>query len=168
MTDTTIWYLEMNAADDLQGKSDPDLQQRMVVEECRVKQFRVNQFLYQLVGEHWQWHDKLDWTAEQWQHYAERDDLRLWMARVEGSIAGYFELKKQADNVTELAYFGLSPAFVGKGFGGYLLTEAVSQAWMWAPTDRVIVNTCSLDHPSALSNYQSRGFLIYREEHVSS
>lgn len=163
MSEVTIWYLKMDSPADLRKKTESH---GLCVEEAKVKQFRVNQFLYQLVGENWQWLDKLEWTTEQWREYSEHEDLRTWMARSQGSIAGYFELKKQPDNVTELAYFGLAPAFVGKGMGGYLLTEAVNQAWLWAPTDSVIVNTCSLDHPSALSNYQSRGFTIYREETI--
>jgi len=31
-------------------------------------------------------------------------------------------------------------------------------------TQQVGVNTCSLDHPSALQNYQARGFEIVRTE----
>ena len=163
MTEVTIWYLQMDSLNDLQRKTESN---GLVIEESRVKQYRVNRFLYQLVGEDWQWHDKLDWNADRWREYSEHDSLRTWIAKYEGSIAGYFELKKREEDVTELAYFGLAPPFVGKGMGGYLLTEAVSQAWLWAPTAKVIVNTCSLDHPSALSNYQSRGFSIYREEKV--
>ncbi len=164
MAEVTIWYLKMDSPDDLRKKTES---QGMSVEECKVKQFCVNRFLYQLVGEDWQWLDKLDWTADHWRDYAEHDNLRTWIARSEGSIAGYFELKKLENNITELAYFGLAPPFTGKGMGGYLLTEAVNQAWRWGPAESVIVNTCSLDHPSALANYQSRGFSIYREEKVS-
>ncbi len=163
MTDVTVWYLQMQSPHHLNQKTESH---GLSIDESKVKQFKVNRFLYQLVGEGWQWHDKLGWTEDQWRDYAEHDNLRTWIAKVDGSIAGYFELKKQQDNVTELAYFGLAPPFVGKGMGGYLLTEAVRQAWQWETTDRVIVNTCSLDHPSALSNYQARGFSIYCEEKV--
>ena len=31
-------------------------------------------------------------------------------------------------------------------------------------TERVWVHTCSLGHPSALKNYQARGFTIYKTE----
>jgi len=163
MAEITVWHLKMDSPDDLRRKSDS---RGMSVQESKVKQYRVNRFLYQLVGDEWQWKDKLDWTVEQWRSYSENDNLRTWTAMVEGSIAGYFELKKHDHRSTELAYFGLAPPFVGKGMGGYFLTEAVSEAWSWAPTDSVIVNTCSLDHPSALANYQARGFYIDREEIV--
>jgi hypothetical protein len=37
------------------------------------------------------------------------------------------------------------------------------RAWDWGAT-RVWVHTCSLDHPSALANYQARGMRLYRHE----
>jgi len=56
--------------------------------------------------------------------------------------------------------YGLLPAFLGRGFGGVLLTSAIEEAWQMRP-NRVWVHTCSLDHPAALQNYQSRGMKIY-------
>jgi len=64
----------------------------------------------------------------------------------------------------EILYFGLAEAFFGQGFGGPLLTHALQSAWAWPGTTKVWVHTCSLDHPSALANYQARGLRIYREE----
>ena len=63
----------------------------------------------------------------------------------------------------EIAYFGLLPEFIGRGLGGVLLTSAIETAWAWTPTpSRVWVHTCNRDHPSALANYQARGFEIYK------
>mgnify|MGYP001605807776 FL=1 len=64
----------------------------------------------------------------------------------------------------EIAYFGLAEDFIGRGFGGYLLTRAIESAWAWEGTRRVWVHTCTLDHPSALNNYMSRGMQIYKKE----
>ena len=96
--------------------------------------------------------------------YAERPALRTWMARSEGSPAGYYELERQDDGEVEIKYFGLAPAFIGRGFGGFLLGQALRSAWDWEGTRRVWVHTCSLDHPSALANYQARGMAIYDTE----
>jgi GNAT superfamily N-acetyltransferase len=63
----------------------------------------------------------------------------------------------------EIAYFGLLPAFVGRGLGGYLLTVATERAWELAPP-RVWLHTSTLDHPAALPNYLKRGFVISRRE----
>ena len=62
----------------------------------------------------------------------------------------------------EIAYFGLAPRFIGKGFGGYLLSHAIKSAWAWEGTRRVWVHTCTLDHPTALQNYKARGLEVYK------
>jgi GNAT superfamily N-acetyltransferase len=81
----------------------------------------------------------------------------------ENAAAGYFELRQHQDRSVEIAYFGLLPAFIGRGWGKYLLTRAVESAWQLG-TDRVWLHTCTLDHPAALSNYLKRGFRPFREE----
>jgi len=59
----------------------------------------------------------------------------------------------------------LLPEFIGRGFGGALLTSAIEQAWKMAPVlERVWVHTCNRDHPQALANYQARGMSIYKIE----
>ena len=154
----TIWYLEQSQREQWQPVPDPG---GIDVREARVRQYRVNRFLYELVGAPWGWTDKLPWTDVQWRDYAERDTLRTWIATVDGSPAGYFELERRNDNSVELCYFGLAEAFIGRGFGGYLLSRAIEEAWNWDAAS-VTVNTCSLDHPGALKNYQARGFEIVR------
>ena len=79
--------------------------------------------------------------------------------------AGYFELEAQPEATSQITYFGLLPSFIGKGIGGYLLTQAVDRAWQMSPdVRRVWVHTCTLDHPGALPNYLGRGFRIFKEE----
>lgn len=165
MNEITVYYLEMTQPGQLVEKTSD---KGLVIREAVVKQWKVNRFLYDLIGEDWAWLDKLGWSAERWAEYAESDRLRTWIAYSQGSIAGYFELKKIDASTTELAYFGLAPRFVGCGFGGYFLSQAVNEAWRWDNTKRVIVNTCSLDHPVALSNYKSRGFRVYDQKTVAS
>jgi GNAT superfamily N-acetyltransferase len=85
------------------------------------------------------------------------------VAYVKGTPAGYFELEAQTRGDVELAYFGVLPQFIGRGIGGLLLSEAVKRAWEIGAT-RVWVHTYTLDAPTALANYQARGFRIYKEE----
>ena len=85
------------------------------------------------------------------------------MAYYKGSIVGYFELVNLGGDI-EIAYFGLTPKFIGKGFGGYLLSRATQLAWQEFAAKRVIVNTFTLDHESALNNYLARGFKIVRQQ----
>ena len=77
--------------------------------------------------------------------------------------SGYFELKAGAEGSVEIAYFGLLPEFIRRGYGKHLLTEAVERAWA-SGARRVWLHTCSLDDAAALPNYLSRGFEPFREE----
>ena len=157
----TTYYLEMVSPEALQAK--PAVPQMSIV-ECQIKQFQFNRFLYQFIGEAWQWTDKLSWTDQQWRQLVEADDHRTWVAYCQGAIAGYYELHRPDGQTVEILYFGLAPQFIGQGLGGYLLTHAIQSAWNWTGTTRVWVHTCSNDHPSALQNYQARGMQIYRVE----
>jgi GNAT superfamily N-acetyltransferase len=163
MTSITTYYLEMTSPSAFKEKHTA---KTLAIIEAEIKQFRLNKFLYQLVGSPWQWQDKLTWTDQQWQDYAENNNLRTWVAYNKGSVAGYFELEKQDQGNVQIAYFGLAPTFIGMGFGTELLNQAILSAWNWGDTQRVWVHTCSLDHASALNNYLARGFEIYNTTHA--
>jgi len=160
MKEVTTYYLEMKSVSSLKGKTES---KGLQIIECEMKQFQFNRFLYQLIGDALEWTDKLSWTDGQWKSFAEAHNLRTWVAYYKGSPAGYYELHKQRGDV-EILYFGLAPKFIGEGFGGYLLSEALKSAWAWEGTRRVWLNTDTLDHPHALQNYRARGLKVYRTE----
>ena len=157
----TITYLEMLSPGSLKPKRCADL--RFCVREATVKQWEYNRFLYLLVGRDWFWNDKRGWTERQWREYAESDRLRTFVAYYDGSVAGYYEMRSDNIGGVEIAIFGLAPRFIGRGFGGVLLTSALEEAWRTQP-NRVWLHTCTLDHPAALLNYQARGMTIYKVE----
>ena len=159
--DLTTYYLEMTSAEALLEKPDAG---GLVVTECEIAQFQLNRFLYKFVGQPWNWLDKLSWSDQQWHDYVDDDRLHTWIAYFRGAIAGYYELQQQSGGDVEIAYFGLAEQFIGRGFGGYLLSHAIRSAWAMGGTRRVWVHTCSLDHPGALGNYQARGMSLYRTE----
>jgi len=161
MKEVTTYYLEMKDPSSLRGKESPA---GLEIHESEVKQFQFNKFLYQFIGRTWEWTDNLSWSDDQWKAYVESDDLRTWVAYYEGSPAGYYELQRQDGGDVEIAYFGLTPRFIGRGLGGYLLSHAVRSGWEWEGTRRIWVHTCTLDHPRALDNYKARGFEVYRVE----
>jgi GNAT superfamily N-acetyltransferase len=150
----------MNSPSALRAKDDAN---GLQVQECQVKQFAFNRFLYQMVGSDWRWTDKLSWSDDQWRSYAEGDDRLTWVAWFKGSPAGYYELHFQEHGAVEVSNFGLLTPFIGKGFGGYLLTHAIRSAWE-SGASRVWLHTCTYDHPNALANYEARGMKRYRTE----
>lgn len=125
--------------------------------------FALGRSLYIEVGTDWLWIDRLAWTDADWRDYYLRPGIELWVGHAGSDRAGYFELSSDAEGSTELAYFGLLPAFIGRGVGGALLTAAIERAWH-AGARRVWVHTSSRDHAHALRNYLARGFHIYKNE----
>jgi GNAT superfamily N-acetyltransferase len=87
--------------------------------------------MYQWVGRNWYWRERLVWSDEQWTGYMANENTRMWVTYIQGSIAGYFELMRQDEEAVEIGYFGLLPECIGKGYGGYMLTEAIRLAWDW-------------------------------------
>ena len=147
--------------------------QNLEVRELKEPDWKFNREMYFKVGENWKWIDKRPWTDEQWREYAADPSLRTFAGYFANQVAGYFELNRtpnreqMTDNreQIEIAYFGLLPEFIGRGFGATLLTSAIETAWAWSPkASRVWVHTCNRDHPGALANYQARGFKIYKTE----
>lgn len=135
------------------------------VRENTEREWRFNRELYFRVGEQWDWIDKRPWTDDQWKEYAMAPELQTFAGYCDKALAGYYELRRDAEGGVEIAYFGLLPEFIGRGLGGALLTSAIEQAWRISPKPgRLWVHTCNRDHPQALANYQARGMVIYKVE----
>jgi GNAT superfamily N-acetyltransferase len=115
----------------------------------------VNRRFYEEIGAHYQWLDHRGEDAAWWRQHAR--EVETWVI----PDAGYYELHTVGDDV-EIAYFGLLPAFHGRGWGGALLEHALRRGF--ALGTRVWVHTCTLDGPHALANYQARGLVPYRIE----
>lgn len=158
MPEVVITYLQTTSRAELKARDCSDT--RFAIREATVAQWQLNRFLYCYVGQQWNWNDKRTWSAERWRDYVAAPNLRTFLGLYDGSIAGYYELRRTADDV-EIAYFGLTPEFIGRRLGGALLTSALEHAWEWNDPARVWVHTCTLDHPAALTNYQARGMRIY-------
>jgi ribosomal protein S18 acetylase RimI-like enzyme len=122
-------------------------------------------YLYAEVGRDYRWVDRLPWTDEQTRAYLTDPAVSVWLLTIGTTLAGYFELRRDAANNTsmEIAYFGLLPGFTGRGLGAHMLTAAVESAWA-AGARRVWLHTCTFDHPGAIANYQARGFSIFKSE----
>ena len=159
MTAVTIHYLELLESDAFHPKTS-SLEGTTVL-HAQIPSPELQRFLYRAVGGEYHWTDKMNWSRSQWLEASQRWELHILY--VEGTIAGYFDLEPQGDAGVEIAYFGLLPDFAGKGLGAHLLTAAVTRARALGAT-RVHVNTCSLDGPQALRNYEARGFRVHKTE----
>ncbi|WP_069770040.1 GNAT family N-acetyltransferase [Streptomyces sp. LUP30] len=162
----TTWSLEQTDLTDLLPATAPEGDVRIVRSEFPSPEF--SRFLYASVGGDIRWIDRLHWTYAQWQEYLMRPGVETWVAYDRGTPAGYAELEPQDDGIVEIVYFGLLPAFRGRGIGGRLLSFGAARAWDLAErwpglpqTKRVWLHTCSLDGEHAMDNYQRRGFKLF-------
>ena len=155
----TVYYLVMNSPRPARLKSK---RKDLAVIQAEIPLPPLNRFLYTAVGGPWYWMDRLGWGYRDWQKWLEQPDVETWVAYHRGTPVGFYELQRNTSQTMNMAYFGLIPEFIGQGFGGALLSHAIQCAWKHEP-DHITLNTCSLDHPHALGNYQARGFKIYRE-----
>lgn len=119
--------------------------------------------LYRAVGYRWYWRDRNAWSDVRLAAHLVRPEIAVWECVVGGESAGYFELERRDDDSVEIAYFGLSEKFFGRGIGKSMLTRAARAAWALGPS-RVWLHTCTLDSPHALPNYRARGFEAFRTE----
>ncbi|WP_328600905.1 GNAT family N-acetyltransferase [Actinomadura physcomitrii] len=165
----TEWAMEMLDAADLRPAPLPGVEMTFTL--AGVPSADVNRALYAMVGARVCWTDRFPWTHADWRAWVERPELSTWLAMAEGTIAGFFELEAQPGGDTEIHLVGLTPAFVGRGYGGYLVEQCTRRAWqrgeLWAagsgPASRVWLRTSTLDHPNAMANYRRRGFKVAAE-----
>ena len=119
--------------------------------------------LYRAVGEPWLWYERLLVAEERLAADIGDERVEIRLIEVGGALAGYSELDRRQPDEIEIAYFGLTPPFLGAGLGRWLMTETLRAAWATAPR-RVWLHTCTEDHPRALPFYERTGFRPYKTE----
>src|SRR5262245_65825599 len=113
----TITHLEMRSPAELRSKPAP--RSDLVTVRVPVPTPELNRFFYTAIGGDWYWIERLCWTYADWWTYLDRPELETWVVTAAGIPAGYFELERQAAGDVEIVYFGLLPALVGRGLGGW-------------------------------------------------
>ncbi len=123
--------------------------------------------LYDAVGREYEWLDRFEQAEEDpaaLQAFVRSPDVVIWTAIRNGWPAGFFMLDWREAGSCDLAYFGLVPQAVGTGLGRPLLQTAIAMGWERTSVEKMTVNTCTLDHPSALPLYQKMGFVPVERE----
>ena len=129
--------------------------------------FQLNKFFYKQVGKKYRWKDRLTWTDEKWIKYISNKNLETYVISESEDLVGFFELLYNPElKETEISYFGLLEEYIGKGIGGYALSEAIKKSFE-KKIKRVWLHTCTLDHPNALKNYIARGMRVFKKENIN-
>ncbi len=120
--------------------------------------------LYDAVGRDYAWTEKHEMSPEALTQWLHDPAISLHTLMAQGWPQGFFMLDTREEGVCDLAYFGLVPEAVGRGLGRWLLQTAILTGWALPGVERLTVNTCTLDHPRALGQYQRFGFEPVRTE----
>ncbi|PTV47353.1 GNAT family N-acetyltransferase [Acinetobacter pittii] len=117
--------------------------------------------LYLNIGELWNWNSRKKWSNLTWSDYLNNSKNLFYISYLDGIPIGFFEFVTESDdNSMELRYFGLDSNYIGLGLGKELLINVINLAFLMN-IDRLWLKTSSTDHPNALNNYLSCGFLNF-------
>ena len=124
-------------------------------------------YLYRAVGAEYEWTDWLMRPSGDAEAFIGDPRVTLYTMLLDGCPGGFFVLDARAAGTVDLSYFGLMPRAIGRGLGHWLLAQAIESGWSMRGTERLTVNTNTLDHPRALGLYQKLGFRPVRRERHS-
>ena len=159
------YYLEINSIKNLNQVKSPE--KNLVLEKVEPPNIELNKFFYKNVGKNHRWVDRLVWDNLKWISYLENKNVHTYILKLNKDLVGYFEIIQDFSlNNFEIAYFGILDDYIGKKFGGFLLSEAIKICFE-LKSKKVWVHTCSLDHKHALKNYLNRGMKIFKEESIN-
>ena len=155
----TITYLEMTSPPSRTPPPPPAIPTAILrAEEPTVSFYR---YLYNTVGAPWTWTEIRKKPDEEVQKTIHDPNVSVMVLYVRGVPAGFAQFDfRDMPTAADLNYFGLIPDFIGRGLGPWFLHWAIGELWSRNP-DRVTLNTCTEDHPSALGMYQKAGFVPY-------
>ena len=158
-------YLEIKSINELVDSKKPAI--NLNLNKVDPPDFQLNKFFYKEIGKKHKWVDRLEWSDRNWSDYLNSSNVKTYVLKQNEDLMGFFEQIFYKDKLEcEIAYFGILEEYIGKKFGGHLLSEAIKKSF-YTGSKRVCVHTCSLHHPPALKNYLSRGMKIFKSEIIN-
>lgn len=156
--DVLITYLEQT---DRPGyASQPQPSGKLAILRAEKPPVHFYRYIHGCIGDPHKWVSRKTMKDADLSNIIHHPDNHIYVLYVDGVPAGLAEIDARNGKVVELKFFGLVPDFTGRGFGRYFLSQAIDLAWSLAP-ERVILETCTLDHPAALPLYQKFGFTVF-------
>ena len=119
-------------------------------------------FFYKQVGKNYYWTDWLRKSDNEINKFVNDKNVLLYTLIKDGWPVGFYMLDYRKKDTCDLSFFGLVDEVIGIGLGKYLLQTAILTAWDNRKIKKLTVNTCSLDHKSAIYLYQKYGFTPVR------
>lgn len=154
---TVVTYLEMHARPALAAVAATAL----TYERLHGQDVARYRALFRAVGEEWLWFSRLAMPEGELAAILNDADVEAFACLRDGREIGLMELDFRQEAEAELAFFGLVPGAIGSGAAADMMAEALMRAWA-RPIRRLMVHTCTLDHPHAVGFYRRWGFVPYR------
>lgn len=158
---TTVTYLEMTQKPRWPRFTPPG--GKVAVLKSELPPVHFFRYLHNTIGRDHNWVIRDQMSDEELARILHDPRTAFYVLHINGVPAGMAELDWSAWPEVKLVFFGIIPEFLGKGFGRYFLEQILEIAWDKGP-ERMILNTCTLDHPRALPMYQRFGFVPYAQE----
>ena len=153
-----VTYLEMRAPPALpSAPPPPDFRVRRVLQPD-LDWYRA---LYRAVGENWLWFSRLRLSNAELREIIHHPQVDVFALAHDRHDIGLLEFDRRQFPDIEMAFFGITPAWIGRGAGRALLQHCLPLAWETGP-QRLWLHTCTSDHPGALRFYTKAGFGPYK------
>ena len=169
LTPATVTYLEMKK-EPLLTVHPPSNTGQLALMRAKSIGADFSRFLFDQVGGPYKWFSRTLIDDEALLAILGDPQVEVFVLYHDGVPAGYFELDFRQAGDCEILFIGLTQENIGQGLGSFLMTSALQRAWDGQEggrkTKRVHLQTCTLDHPSALSFYQRMGFVPFAQEEI--
>lgn len=122
-------------------------------------------YLYETIGRYRAWTERRRLSDGVLEEILRHPEIDLYILYARGTPAGLAELDFREQTEARVAYFGIDPDFVGRGFGKYLLVQAITMAWE-KPIERLTIRASELDPPQTMPLFQKCGFEPFAQEAI--
>jgi len=156
--EVTITYLEQTERPLLQQAPHPP--RKLAILRAENPPIHFYRYMYRLVGDPYNWVSRNRLDDDALVAIIHDPNVYIYVLYVEGVPGGFAEVDARGASDHEIKFFGLTPDFTGAGLGRYFLTNIIDLAWSHGPK-RLLLETCTLDHPAALPLYQRLGFRVF-------
>lgn len=157
-TPVKTWFLEFP-----KDKAIPESTKGITVEPWKMPEVKDYLAMYTNVGEEYGWSQRLMMEKNQLISLLQRNSVSIFLYYINGVNAGYFEIDFSDPSKAEIVYLGLTPEYVGKGYGKSIMFEAIRKGSQGGK-NLVWLHTCEYDHEKALDTYLKAGFEMVKEE----
>ena len=121
--------------------------------------------IYDQVGRQWHWVNRRYLNDHQLAALVHHSATEIYLLSENNQTIGFVELNFKFFPQVEIVFIGLIEGQIGKGYGP-LMVRHVLEIIQAREAKRIIIQTCTLDHPAALRLYQQAGFSAYNRKQV--